>query len=409
MSFNSPVTVNLSGGTPTLLLNAGNGATATYVSGSGTSTLTFDYTVGASQQSYDLDYTSTAALQINGGTIEDSQSNAAILTLPATGTDGLRIKNIIINTANVVSGYSVAIASSGNLTIFDATSTGETDELSVSYNGTIYTFGDPNNTFTLVSALAGASVSQDGHTLTVNKAQATSFTGSSIVLDLQAETVTVSLTASAGHPLDRQLDLQGGAGTNALRVDLPTGTSLPAAGIQFGDDTGSTDMLEISAAGQLETLSATGATADSGTISDSTGTLTFTNVQSADLHGLGATTVATHSGNAPVELIDGFDLTLGGTTPALEVEPTGSGSAFTTVALWNNSAVEIDTTADSGNGAVTVASADNASNNLELDIRTAGAADTISIPGNISVSAAVVLFATGSSITESRRRRDQHG
>ena len=44
---------------------------ATYASGSGTSTLTFNYTVASGQNSADLDYAPTSALALNGGTIQD--------------------------------------------------------------------------------------------------------------------------------------------------------------------------------------------------------------------------------------------------------------------------------------------------------------------------------------------------
>ena len=57
-------------GTPQLALNSGG--TASYTSGSGTSTLTFTYTVAAGQNSPKLDYTSTSALTLNGGTIFDT-------------------------------------------------------------------------------------------------------------------------------------------------------------------------------------------------------------------------------------------------------------------------------------------------------------------------------------------------
>ena len=46
------VTVNTAGGTPTLTLN--DGGTATYTGGSGTSALTFSYTVAAGQNTADL-------------------------------------------------------------------------------------------------------------------------------------------------------------------------------------------------------------------------------------------------------------------------------------------------------------------------------------------------------------------
>ena len=74
--------------------------TATYLSGSGTGTLTFGYTVSVGQNSADLDYTSTSALTLNGATIKDAANNAAVLTLPAPGAAGSlgANKNIVIDT-----------------------------------------------------------------------------------------------------------------------------------------------------------------------------------------------------------------------------------------------------------------------------------------------------------------------
>ena len=103
VTFDEPVVVT---GTPQLTLDAGSGATATYTSGTGTATLTFNYTVAASQIAADLDYASTTALSLNGGTIKDAAGNAATLTLPATGTDGLATKNIAIDTIPA-SGFSI--------------------------------------------------------------------------------------------------------------------------------------------------------------------------------------------------------------------------------------------------------------------------------------------------------------
>jgi hypothetical protein len=82
IAFSSPVTVT---GTPLLALNSGG--TATFASGSGTSTLTFNYVVAAGHSSTDLDYTSTSALTLNGGSIL-AGAVPATLTLPAPGAAG---------------------------------------------------------------------------------------------------------------------------------------------------------------------------------------------------------------------------------------------------------------------------------------------------------------------------------
>ena len=57
------MTVNTAGGTPTLALN--DGGTATYTGGSGTSALTFSYTVGAGQNTAAL---AATAVNLNGAT-----------------------------------------------------------------------------------------------------------------------------------------------------------------------------------------------------------------------------------------------------------------------------------------------------------------------------------------------------
>jgi hypothetical protein len=93
VTFNQAVKVT---GTPILSLNAGSGAIAYYTGGTGTSSLTFVYTAAAGQSTSDLDYASTSALQLNGGTIDDLDGNSAVLTLPATGTDGLAAEGIVI-------------------------------------------------------------------------------------------------------------------------------------------------------------------------------------------------------------------------------------------------------------------------------------------------------------------------
>jgi large repetitive protein len=95
VTFDKPVTVT---GTPLLALNTG--ATGSYASGSGSTTLTFNYTVGVGQSTADLDYSSTTPINLNGGAINDALSGAvASLTLPAPGSAGSlgANKNIVID------------------------------------------------------------------------------------------------------------------------------------------------------------------------------------------------------------------------------------------------------------------------------------------------------------------------
>lgn len=76
-------------GTPQLTLETGTtDAVVNYTSGSGSNTLTFNYQVGITDTTADLDYVATNALVLNGGTIKDAAGNDAVLNLPAPGTVG---------------------------------------------------------------------------------------------------------------------------------------------------------------------------------------------------------------------------------------------------------------------------------------------------------------------------------
>ena len=115
VKFDQSVTVT---GIPQLTLETGTTDRAiNYVSGSGTDTLTFSYTVQAGDVSNDLDYTGTTALALNGGSIQNASGTNAALTLPAPGSAGSlgANKGIVIDTNE---GTLPAGAQSYNLTAF---------------------------------------------------------------------------------------------------------------------------------------------------------------------------------------------------------------------------------------------------------------------------------------------------
>ena len=80
-TFSEAVVVNTTGGTPKVLLNIGGlGNSASYVSGSGTTDLLFNYTILAGDTDTNgLSYAANALL-LNGGTIKDSAGNSAVIT-----------------------------------------------------------------------------------------------------------------------------------------------------------------------------------------------------------------------------------------------------------------------------------------------------------------------------------------
>ncbi len=96
-TFSAPVVVT---GTPLLTLETGAvDKTASYVSGSGTSTLTFAYTLQSGDISSDLNYSAISALALNGGTINDAvlTTTASILNLPSGGNSLGGNKNIAVD------------------------------------------------------------------------------------------------------------------------------------------------------------------------------------------------------------------------------------------------------------------------------------------------------------------------
>ncbi|MCX6953369.1 MAG: YDG domain-containing protein, partial [Verrucomicrobia bacterium] len=112
VNFHEPVFVT---GVPQLTLETGvTDRTVNYSGGSGTSVLSFTYTVQAGDSSPDLDYQSTAALAFNGGTIKDAAGNDAILTLTPPGTpfSSLGYNSMLVIDGVVPTLTGVSIASS---------------------------------------------------------------------------------------------------------------------------------------------------------------------------------------------------------------------------------------------------------------------------------------------------------
>ena len=85
MAFSNIVTVT---GSPTLLIETGStDRTAVFAGGSGTNTLTFNYTIQPGDNTNDLDYTAYNALSLNGGSILGATGDATLI-LPKPGNPG---------------------------------------------------------------------------------------------------------------------------------------------------------------------------------------------------------------------------------------------------------------------------------------------------------------------------------
>ncbi|WP_414665060.1 beta strand repeat-containing protein [Horticoccus sp. 23ND18S-11] len=132
VNLSENVTVNTGGGTPTLGLTVGvTSRSATYLSGSGTSTLVFRYTV----QTGDVDsdgVTVASALTLNSGTISDTAGNNATLTLNSVGS-----------TASVLVDATAPTVASSTVPANGTYTSGQNLDLSVTYseNVTVNTGG----------------------------------------------------------------------------------------------------------------------------------------------------------------------------------------------------------------------------------------------------------------------------
>ena len=129
VAFSEAVIVSTSSGTPTLALETGDtDRTASYVSGSGTDTLVFNYTVQSGDTSSDLSYTGSTALTLNSGTIQDAAGNNATLTLAAAAAEGSLSNNkaLVIDGGAPTFGAQEADAGSKTVTLTTSeTVTGE--------------------------------------------------------------------------------------------------------------------------------------------------------------------------------------------------------------------------------------------------------------------------------------------
>ncbi|WP_413490271.1 beta strand repeat-containing protein, partial [Shewanella baltica] len=168
VNFSEAVTVT---GTPQLTLETGAAdRTINYASGTGTSMLTFSYTIQAGDTSSDLDYVATSSLALGGGAIKDAAGNDATLTLASPGAanslgnnKALVIDGIAPSVSSiVVSGSPTAAATSVNFTVtFSESVTGvSTDDFALGItgtaNGTIVSVSGSGSSFTVtVSGIVG--------------------------------------------------------------------------------------------------------------------------------------------------------------------------------------------------------------------------------------------------------------
>ncbi|MEG5042798.1 Ig-like domain-containing protein, partial [Microcoleus sp. B3-C5] len=176
-------------GTPQLSL-ASVTPFASYLSGSGSNTLTFRYAVASGDISPDLDYVSTTALSLSGGTIKNATNGDAILTLVTPGAlNSLGAsKAIVIDTAAPTVALTSASATTVN-GLFSVTAT---------FNENV--IGFDNTDITVANATVGNFVTVDAKTYTFD---VTPTADGAVTVDVLAATATD--TASNNNTAATQL------------------------------------------------------------------------------------------------------------------------------------------------------------------------------------------------------------
>ncbi|MDF2901251.1 MAG: hypothetical protein K0Q62_1310, partial [Phenylobacterium sp.] len=144
LQVNFDAAVNVSGGVPQLELSI-SGQHASYASGSGTSSLTFNYTVQAGDAAADLDYAGTTALSLNGATIIGVNGQAAVLTLATPGAAG----SLGANKSLVIDTTAPAAPSTPDLAAASDTGTSSSDNLTNSNTPTFTGTAESGSTVTL--------------------------------------------------------------------------------------------------------------------------------------------------------------------------------------------------------------------------------------------------------------------
>lgn len=222
-------------GTPTLNLDSGPpAAIAYYVSGSGTSSLLFEYTVSAGQNSADLNYNSTGSLNSNGGTISGSNGMNAKLNLPPTGstnslagtsdividTAGPTITNVTSTTSNGAFGVGSVINVTVNWseTVFIA---GGSPQIALNSGGTaLYIAGSGSTTTTFSYTVAAGQNSAD-----LNYAATNSLTTVGTIRDALGNNATTTLpNVNSGNSL---------GGSKAIVIDT-AGPSVVSYSVIYG-------------------------------------------------------------------------------------------------------------------------------------------------------------------------------
>jgi large repetitive protein len=297
-TFNEAVTVVTTGGTPYLNLNInGSQVQASYASGSGTTALTFTYTILSGQTDANGISINANSLNLNSGTIKDAVGNSATLTHSAVSDNASYLVDAVAPTASVTT---ASLANSGSATVQSSeagtaylvnTNVSVTNEASItgasgtSWNTVAISAANTNTSLALTDLVDGTyklytvdaagnlssastnSVTIDSNAPTVSSVTITSASGSQNNYlnagDVVTATVTLSeavtVTTTSGTPY---INLNIGGTT--VQASYASGSGTTALTFTYTILSGQTDANGIS-------IDANSLNLNSGTITDAAG------------------------------------------------------------------------------------------------------------------------------------------
>jgi len=312
--FNEAVTVNTAGGSPQLGITIGStGRQASLLSGSGTTSLTFRYTVQAGES--DTDGILVGSLSASGATLKDTGGKDATLTLNSVGATTSVLVDAV---APAVSGITLTGSpSASDATIIFVVAFGETVSNVSTDDFTLTKGSSASGNIASVSASSGSTINVTVNNITGTGTLRLDLNGSTNISDSNGNSGPAAYSSGSSHSVDRDaptlsnVTMASNNTTNTLATDgdvvtlsftaSETLASNPTVTMAINGTTvvGSVSVNAGSAPNYTATFTVDGSGTVVGTNIDDQGTVTFT-IDFGDSAGNSGTRVTTLSSGSAV-------------------------------------------------------------------------------------------------------------
>ncbi|MBR7748505.1 DUF4347 domain-containing protein, partial [Undibacterium baiyunense] len=429
VNFDEPVTVDVTGGTPSIpiILDIGGSVVASYVSGSGTNALLFQYTI-ANGNVDSNGITIGSAISLNGGSLKDTTGNSANLTLNNVGASNLVFVDAVAPTMSSVTTppigtYAIGQALNFTVNFNEAVNiTGSpTLNLNLDIGGTVavnYASGSGTNAITFSYIVTSGNADTNGvslaNTINLNSGTIKDLAGNNAPLSLTGIGSLTNVLIDGIAPTVTSTNRVSSASTNATSVQYTVTFSESVTGVDTSDFTLTTTggvagtIAAISGSGTTYTVTVNSITGDgtmrldlknSGTgIADAATNVIATGYTSGQVYTLDTTapsapstpdmTAGTDTG------ISNTDNITASTTPTF----TGTAEPNSTVKLYDTDGVTLLGTgaADgAGNWSITSATLTNGSHTIKASATdAAGNVGVLSSGLSVSIASPTISSAT---------------